>query len=90
MIFAIKRHFFWSKLKVDIAMFIVKCKKFQLVKAEHQHPSGLLQPLPIPKWKWEVIGMDFITSLLKIKKQNDSIFVVIDKLSKVAQGREHC
>ena len=65
-------------------MFIAKYQEFQLVKAEHQHPSGLLQPFPIPEWKWEVINMDFITSLPKIKKQNDSIFVVIDKLSKAA------
>ena len=63
-------------------MFIAKCQECQLVKAEHQHPSGLLQPFPIAEWKWEVIGMDFITGLPKSKKQNDSIFVVIDKLSK--------
>ena len=43
---------------------------------------GLLQPLPIPKWKWEVISMDLITGLPKRKKQNDSIFVVVDNLSK--------
>ena len=65
-------------------MFIAKCQKCQLVKTEHQHSAGLLQPLPIPEWKWEVISMDFITNLLKSKKQNDSIFVVIDKLSKEA------
>ena len=40
--------------------------------------------MPIPKWKWEVIDMDFITRLPKRKKQNDSIFVVIDKLSQAA------
>jgi len=65
-------------------MFIVKCHECQLVKDEHQHPSWLLQPLPIPKWKWEVISMDFITGLPKSKKKNDSIFVVIDKLSHAA------
>ena len=65
-------------------MFIEKCQEFQLVKAEHQHPVGLLQPLPISEWKWEFISMGFITDLPKIKKQNDSIFVVIDKLSKEA------
>ena len=62
-------------------MSIAKCQECQLVKAEHQHPSGLLQPLPILEWKWEVINMDFITGLPKSKKQNDSIFLVIDKLS---------
>jgi len=80
----VKRHFFGPKLKVDIAMFIAKCQECQLVKAEHQHPSGFLQPFPIPEWKWEVISMYFITRLSKSKKQNDSIFVVIDKLSKAA------
>ena len=65
-------------------MFIAKCQECQLVKSEHKHPSRLLQPLPIPKWKWEVISMDFITGLPKTKKQNDYIFVVIDKLSKAA------
>ena len=65
-------------------MFIMKCQECQLVKSKHQHPLGLLQLLPIPEWKWEVINMDFNTSLLKSKKKNDSIFVVIDKLSKEA------
>ena len=63
-------------------MFIAKC---QLVKAEHQHPSGLLQTLPTLEWKWEVISMDFITGLPKSKKQNDSIFIVVDKLSKASR-----
>ena len=48
------------------------------------HPAGLLQPLPIPEWKWETISMDFITGLSKTKKNNDSIMVVVDKLSKAA------
>ena len=66
-------------------MFITKCQEFQLVKAEHQHPSGLLQPLPISEWKWEVISIDFIIDIPKSKKQNDSIFVAVEKLSKETQ-----
>ena len=62
----------------------MKFQECQLVKVEHQDPLGLLQPLPIPEWKWEVISMDFITGLPKSKKQNDYIFVVIDKLSKAS------
>ena len=65
-------------------MFISKCQECHLVKAEHRHPMRLLQSFPILEWKWEVISMDFNTGLLKIKKQNDSIFVVTDKMSKEA------
>ena len=59
--------------------------KCQQVKVEHQHPTGLLQPLPIQKWKWEVISMDFITGLPMIVRQNDSIMVVVEKLTKASQ-----
>eukprot|EP00253_Pinus_taeda_P019093 PITA_19093 len=62
----------------------LKATECQQVKVEHQHPAGLLEPLPIPEWKWEVITMDFITGLPKSKKGNDSIMVVVDKLSKSA------
>ena len=44
----------------------------------------LLQPLHIPEWKWEVISINFIMGIAKSKKKNDSIFVVVDKFSKVA------
>jgi hypothetical protein len=44
----------------------------------------LLQPLPIPEWKWEVVTMDFITGFPRNGKQHDSIMVVVDKLTKVA------
>ena len=44
----------------------------------------MLQPLPVPVWKCEVISMDFIIGLPKSRKQNDSIMVVVDKLSKFA------
>ena len=52
------------------------------MKAEHQHLIVLLQPLPIPEWKWEVIYLYFINGFPFNRKQHDSIKVVVDKLSK--------
>jgi hypothetical protein len=51
MIMAIRKQFYWPGLKKDIAEYLSKCIKCQQVKIEHRHPVGLLQPLPIPKWK---------------------------------------
>ena len=52
------------------------------MKVEHQHPVGLLQPFPIPKWKWEVISLDFIIGFSTSPKKHDAIMVVVDKLTK--------
>ena len=81
---AVKSHYFWPSMKKEIAEYIARCMECQKVKAEHRHPAGLLQPLPIPEWKWEVITMDFITGLPRTSKQHDSIMVVVDKLTKAA------
>ena len=69
-------------MKKDMAKYISRCMKSQQVKVEHQHPAGLLQPLPVPEWKWEVISMDFITGFPMNWRQHDSIMVVVDKLTK--------
>jgi hypothetical protein len=69
-------------MKGKIAEYLARCQDCQQDKVEHQHPAGLLQPLPLPEWKWETILLDFITGLPKTQKHNDSIMVVIDKLSK--------
>ena len=47
---------------------------------KHQHPAGLLQPFPVPEWKWEVVSMDFITGFPMTWRKHDSIMVVVDKL----------
>jgi hypothetical protein len=74
----------WPGLKKEIAEYIARCMKCQKVKAEHRHPAGLLQPLPIPEWKLDMVTMDFITGLPRTSKQHDSILVVVDKLTKAA------
>ena len=71
-------------MKREIAQFVNECDVCRRVKAEHQRPAGLLQPLAIPEWKFDHIEMDFVTGFPKSKHGNDAIFVVIDKLTKVA------
>jgi hypothetical protein len=71
-------------MKREIAFYIARCDVCQHVKAEHQRPAGLLQPLKVPMWKWEEVGMDFITSLPRSNRGHDSIWVIVDRLTKVA------
>jgi hypothetical protein len=80
----VKSHYFWLGLKKEIMDYIAKCMECQKVKAEHRHLAGLLQPLPIPEWKWDVVTMDFIIGLPRTSKQHDFIMVVVDKLTKAA------
>jgi hypothetical protein len=63
--------------------YVSLCDTYQRVKAEHQRPAGLLQPLRISKWKWEEIGMDFIVGLPRTQAGYDSIWVIVDRLTKV-------
>jgi hypothetical protein len=58
-------------MKGNVAKFVAQCDICQRVKIERQKPSGLLQPVSIPEWKWEVISMDFINGLPKTPKGND-------------------
>jgi hypothetical protein len=71
-------------MKNEVAEYIAKYLECQKVKAKHRHPTSLLQPFPIPKWKWEVIMMDFITKLPRSSKQHDSIMVIVDNLTKAS------
>ena len=78
----LRKDYFWPNMKNELTEYIARCFECQQVKTEHQHPAGLLQPLPIPSWKWEIISLDFVTGLPKNQNLNDSIMVVVDKLSK--------
>jgi hypothetical protein len=80
----LKARYWWKGMKKEIAQYVARCDTCQRTKAEHQKPAGLLQPLPVPEWKWEEIGMDFVTGLPRTQKGNDSIWVIIDRLTKVA------
>ncbi|GLU19566.1 hypothetical protein SLE2022_358110 [Rubroshorea leprosula] len=76
--------FWWRNMKREIARFVSQCLTCQKVKAEHQRLPGKLQPLPIPQWKWENITMDFVTGLPRTLKGNDSVWVIVDRLTKSA------
>nr|GEX51383.1 putative reverse transcriptase domain-containing protein [Tanacetum cinerariifolium] len=77
--------YWWPNMKSDISTFISKCLTCLRVKVEHQKPSGLLVQPEIPQWKWDNITMDFVTKLLKTQSRNDTIWVVVDRLTKSAQ-----
>jgi hypothetical protein len=80
----LKPLFFWKGMKADIVNYMARCLECHQVKDEHRHPTGLLQPRTIPKSKWEVISMDFIVVLSLMKRRHNSIFVVVDTLTKSA------
>src|SRR3954454_8074833 len=86
----LRQRFWWTRMKREIAQFIAECDVCRRIKAEHQRPAGTLQPLPIPEGKWDKVSMDFITGFPKTQKGNDAIFIVIDRLSKVAHFLPVC
>ncbi|GJX10069.1 putative reverse transcriptase domain-containing protein [Tanacetum coccineum] len=80
----LRKLYWWPNMKADIATYVSKCLTCAKVKAEHQKPSGLLQQPEIPVWKWERITMDFITKLPRTPSGYDSIWVIVDRLTKSA------
>ncbi|GJV43350.1 putative reverse transcriptase domain-containing protein [Tanacetum coccineum] len=79
-----KKLYWWPNMKADIATYVSKCLTCAKVKAEHQRPSGLLQQPEIPEWKWEHITMDFVMDLPRTSSGYDSIWVIVDRLTKSA------
>nr|GFB51376.1 reverse transcriptase domain-containing protein [Tanacetum cinerariifolium] len=77
-----KKLYWWPDIKVDIATYVSKCLTCVKVKAEHQKPSGLLVQPKIPEWKWDNITMDVVTKLPMSSQGYDTIWVVVDRLTK--------
>ncbi|GKE69690.1 putative reverse transcriptase domain-containing protein [Tanacetum coccineum] len=80
----LKKLYWWPNKKADIATYVSKCLTCSKVKAEHQKPSGLLQQPEIPVRKWERITMDFISKLPRTPSGYDSIWFIVDRLTKSA------
>ncbi|GJV53639.1 putative reverse transcriptase domain-containing protein [Tanacetum coccineum] len=84
MYYDLRDRYWWSSIKKDIAVYVSKCFICLKVKAEHQRPSGLLQQPKILEWKWEGITMDFVTKLPRTSSRYDTIWVIVDRLTKSA------
>nr|GEZ55246.1 putative reverse transcriptase domain-containing protein [Tanacetum cinerariifolium]GEZ55254.1 putative reverse transcriptase domain-containing protein [Tanacetum cinerariifolium] len=78
----LKQLYCWPNMKADIATYVSKCLTCLRVKAEHQKPSGLLVQPEIPQWKWDNITMDFVTKLPRTSSGYDTIWVIVDRLTK--------
>ncbi|GKB93300.1 putative reverse transcriptase domain-containing protein, partial [Tanacetum coccineum] len=77
-----KKLYWWPNMKADIATYVSKCLTGARVKAEHQRPSNLLVQPEILQWKWDNITMDFVTKLPKSSQGYDTIWVIVDRLTK--------
>ncbi|GJT17132.1 putative reverse transcriptase domain-containing protein [Tanacetum coccineum] len=80
----LKLLYWWPNMNADISTYVRKCLTYAKVKGEHQKSSGLLQQTEIPVWKWEKITMDFVSGLPITPSEYDTIWVIVDRLTKLA------
>jgi hypothetical protein len=80
----LRQQFWWTQMKRETARYVSECDTYQKVKTDYRKHGGLLQPLSIPNWKRDDISMDFIVGLLLAARKFDSIWVIIDRLTKSA------
>jgi hypothetical protein len=80
----LRQQFWWTRMKRETAHYVSECDTCRKVKADYMKPGGLLQLLSIPDWKWDDISMDFIEGLPLTARKFDSIWLIIDRLTKSA------
>ena len=80
----LKEIYQWDDMKKDIAEYVAWCLNCQQVKADHINPGGLIQMIEILSWKWEASNMDFAVGVLRTRRQHDSIWVIVDNMTKSA------
>jgi hypothetical protein len=78
----LRQQFWWTRMKRETTRYVSECDNYRKVKADYMKPGGLLQQLSILDWKWDDISMDFIMGLPLIARKFDSIWVIIDRLTK--------
>ena len=74
----LRRQYYWSGMKRHVGDFVRRCLTCQQVKAKHQKPAGLLQPLEVAEWKWGHVTMDFVTHLPRTLQIHDAVWVIVD------------
>jgi hypothetical protein len=80
----IRQQFCWMIMKCEAARYVSECDTCRKVKADNMKPGGLLQPLSVQEWNWDDVSMDFIVGLPLTARKFDSIYVILDRLSKSA------
>jgi hypothetical protein len=76
-------HFYWPKMRRDVIRFVERCITCHKAKSK-LNPHGFYTPLLAPKIPWEDISMDFVLGLPRTQRGKDSVFVVVDRFSKMA------
>ena len=71
-------------MKKDVAQYVARCPNCQQVKVEHLKHGGLTQMIEVPTWKWEAINMYFMVGLPKTRRQHESIWVIVDRMTKAS------
>jgi hypothetical protein len=80
----LRQQFWWTRMKRETVRYVSECNTCRKVKADYMKPGGLLQPLSVPDWKWDDISMDFIVGLPLTARKFNSIWVIVDRLTKSA------
>ena len=80
----VRRLFWWPALLHDVSDYVRSCPDCERNKASTAKPAGLLQPLPVPKAPWQHVSLDLIVQLPRAASGNDALFVVVDRLTKMA------
>jgi hypothetical protein len=79
----LRSSYYWSSMRTKVIKFVNKCRICQHAKGKRQK-TGLYQPLPIPERPWDAISIDFVLGLPRTQRVSDSIFLVVDRFSKMA------